>query len=227
MKLTADLIANSPTYINAIKEYELDLSGNHITMIENLGATRNLYDALNLCNNTIRVVGNFPELTRLQSLYIADNRISLIEADLAQTLPHLRTLVLTDNQIQNLVDLEPLGQLEMLENLSIMSNPVMAKPHARLWCIWRFKSLKVLNFERVLLKEKQEAKELFETSGQLTALAQGILAMEQSKVENTFVPGEGLETKEVVDQAKQQSIAELKARIREEMAQVAAMEEFI
>ncbi|KAJ1866514.1 hypothetical protein LPJ78_001775 [Coemansia sp. RSA 989] len=224
MKLTADLIANSPTYINAIKEYELDLSGNHIALIENLGATRNLYDSLNLCNNTIRIVGNFPELSRLQSLYIADNRVSTIENGLAQTLPNLRTLVLTDNQIQNLVDLEPLRELEMLESLSLMSNPVMTKPNARLWCVWRFKSLKILNFERVLQKEKQEACELFGSPKQPTKLAQGILAMEQSKVENTFVPGE-MEAPE--DPAKQQSIAELKARIREEMAQVAAMEEFI
>ncbi|KAJ2618667.1 U2 snRNP complex subunit [Coemansia sp. RSA 1290] len=105
-----------------------------------------------------------------------------------------------------------------------MSNPVMAKPNARLWCVWRFKSLKILNFERVLQKEKQEACELFGSPKQPTKLAQGILAMEQSKVENTFVPGE-MEAPE--DPAKQQSIAELKARIREEMAQVAAMEEFI
>ncbi|KAJ2449134.1 U2 snRNP complex subunit [Coemansia sp. RSA 2336] len=224
MKLTADLIANSASYINAIKEYELDLSGNHITLIENLGATRNRYDALNLCNNTIRIVGNFPELTRLQSLYAADNRISTIENGLATTLPNLRTLVLTDNQIQNLVDLEPLRELQELESLSLMSNPVMTKPNARLWCVWRFKALKILNFERVLLKERQEAQELFESSGQPTKLAQSILAMEQSTVENTFVPGE-MEVPQ--DPAKQQSIAELKARIREEMAQVAAMEEFI
>ncbi|KAJ2716957.1 U2 snRNP complex subunit [Coemansia spiralis] len=235
MRLTAVFLSKSPSYINAIKEHELDLSGNHITLIENLGATRDLYDAINFCNNSIRTLGNFPNLQRLQSLYVADNRIASIERDLAACLPNIHTLVLTNNDLAELADLEPLRALSQLRHLSLASNPVMHKPHARLWCVWRMAdSLLVLNFERITLAERTEAKRLFEApGGGLSDMAKGILAVESAaSTTNTFVPGEGLgssagQPEAGVDADKQESIAELKARIREEMAQVAAMEEFI
>ncbi|KAJ2299005.1 U2 snRNP complex subunit [Coemansia sp. RSA 2705] len=224
MKLTADLIANSPATLNAIKEYELDLSGNHISHLENLGATRNRFDALNLCNNTVRVLGNFPELPRLQSLYAADNKVSAIDRDLARSLPALHTLVLSDNEIAELVDLEPLRELAELRMLSLANNPVMARPHARLWCVWRMPALRILDFERVSMAERAEARRLFGSPEDMSALAKTILDVESTA--NTFVPGEGLDEPEV-DLDKQQSIAELKARIRQEMAQVEAMEQFL
>ncbi|KAJ2158808.1 U2 snRNP complex subunit [Coemansia sp. RSA 552] len=239
MKLTADLIGSSPTYINAIKEYELDLSGNHIGLIENLGATRDHYDSINLCNNTVRILGNFPEFGRLQSLYIADNRVASIEKGLASCLPNLHTLILTNNDIAELVDLEPLRELSELRFLSLTNNPATFKPHARLWCIWRLSSsLRVLDFERVTQAERGQAKALFETAdGGLSDLAKNILAIESVATTNTFVPGEGLGAGQepgadegdgaAMDEDKQQNIADLKARIREEMAQVEAMEEFI
>jgi U2 small nuclear ribonucleoprotein A' len=39
VRLTADLIWKSPHFFNTIKERELDLRGNKISVIENLGAT--------------------------------------------------------------------------------------------------------------------------------------------------------------------------------------------
>jgi U2 small nuclear ribonucleoprotein A' len=39
VKLTAELILSSPQYINPLKERELDLRGNKIAAIENLGVT--------------------------------------------------------------------------------------------------------------------------------------------------------------------------------------------
>ncbi|KAJ2742382.1 U2 snRNP complex subunit [Coemansia sp. BCRC 34301] len=237
MKLTADLIASSSTYINAIKDRELDLSDSNISVIENLGATRDLNDSLNLCHNNIRILGNFPTLDRLQCLYLADNRIAAVERDLAQFLPRLRTLVLSNNDIGDLVDLEPLRLFECLEILSLVNNPVMSKKNARLWCIWRMSpSLRVLDFERVRQAERSEAKRLFEAKdGTPSDLANSILNVKSSapSVANTFEPGEGLDhvaaakEKTAEELQKEQSIADLKARIREEMAQVQAMEEYI
>ncbi len=40
MRLTAELILSSSSYFNPIKERELDLRGNKIAVIENLGATQ-------------------------------------------------------------------------------------------------------------------------------------------------------------------------------------------
>ncbi|KAJ1964250.1 U2 snRNP complex subunit [Dipsacomyces acuminosporus] len=243
MKLTAELIGNSPTYINAIKDRELDLSRNHIPMLENLGATRDLNDSLNLCTNNIRVLGNFPTLSRLRNLYLSDNRIVSVEQGIAQFIPNLETLVLTNNEIKELVDIEPLREFNNLHILSLVNNPVMRKAHARLWCIWRLPStLRVLDFERVKEKERAEAKKLFESSdGALSDLAKSILAIETTAAinagpANTFVPGEGLddaaaatknEEKSPEDEQKEKNIADLKAKIRDEMAQVEAMEEFI
>jgi len=39
VRLTAELIITSPAFVNTLKERELDLRGNKISQIENLGAT--------------------------------------------------------------------------------------------------------------------------------------------------------------------------------------------
>jgi hypothetical protein len=39
-RLTAELVASSPQFMNPLKERELDLRGNSIPAIENLGAAR-------------------------------------------------------------------------------------------------------------------------------------------------------------------------------------------
>lgn len=39
-RLTPELILRSPQYMNCLGQYELDLRGNRITTIENLGATQ-------------------------------------------------------------------------------------------------------------------------------------------------------------------------------------------
>jgi U2 small nuclear ribonucleoprotein A' len=38
-KLTVDLIANSPQFMNPVNDWELSLRGNKLQVIENLGAT--------------------------------------------------------------------------------------------------------------------------------------------------------------------------------------------
>ncbi|XP_022991841.1 U2 small nuclear ribonucleoprotein A'-like [Cucurbita maxima] len=48
-----DLIWKSPHFFNAIKERELDLRGNKIAVIENLGATEDQFDGIDLCDNEI------------------------------------------------------------------------------------------------------------------------------------------------------------------------------
>ena len=82
MRLTADLILRSPTFENCLKQRELDLrgtlfgiaagscsklevklfAGNKIPFIENLGATHDEYEALDLSDNEIGKLDNFPLL---------------------------------------------------------------------------------------------------------------------------------------------------------------------
>ncbi|KAJ1966584.1 U2 snRNP complex subunit [Dispira parvispora] len=192
MRLTAELIQQSPTFINAIKDRELDLRGNRIPTIENLGASKDLNDTIDLSNNDLKCLDNLPVLKRLKCLLVNNNRVQGFDAELARSLPNLETLVLTGNAVDKLSALEPLRELNRLEYLSLLDNPVTKNQHYRLWVIWRFPLVRVLDFQRVKLKERQQASKLFSTpTGELTSLAKSILE-EDSK---TFEPGEALAQK--------------------------------
>ena len=54
MRLTADMIARSPAFFNPCREREIDLRGNKIAVIENLAATQNQFDSIDLSDNEIR-----------------------------------------------------------------------------------------------------------------------------------------------------------------------------
>ncbi|PVU90603.1 hypothetical protein BB559_004554 [Furculomyces boomerangus] len=190
MKLTADLILQSPTHINASKEHEIDLRENRIPMIENLGATKDLYDAIDLTDNEIMVLGNFPLLKRLKCLFLGNNRIRQISDNIEDTLPNIHTIVLTNNYIEELVDLEPLRNLKNLEHLVLINNPVFRKQDFRTWLIYRIPQLRVLNFQKIKLAERKHAQSLYENNdGTLSLAAQNILKVAPS---NVFEPGEGL-----------------------------------
>ncbi|ORX89584.1 U2 small nuclear ribonucleo protein A [Basidiobolus meristosporus CBS 931.73] len=189
MKLTADLITRSPSYINAIKDRELDLRGNKIPVLENLGVTKDQNDTIDLTDNSIQYLGNFPLLRRLHTLLLSNNRISRIETTLSKYLPNLRTLVLTNNSISELGDLEGLSGLSKLTYLSLIDNPVTKKNYYRSWLIWKIPTLRVIDFKRVKDAERQEAQKLFQSkNGEVTSLAKSIL----ETTSKTFEPGEEL-----------------------------------
>lgn len=75
MKLTADLILQSPQYTNALRDRELDLRGYKIPVIENLGATLDQFDTIDMSENDIRKLEGFALLKRLKSLLLNNNRI--------------------------------------------------------------------------------------------------------------------------------------------------------
>ncbi|KAF9570628.1 U2 snRNP complex subunit, partial [Lunasporangiospora selenospora] len=122
---------------------------NKIPAIENLGATKDLNDSLDLTDNDIRVLGNFPSLPRLKTLLMANNRISKIEATLSQYVPHLTTVVLTNNSITELSDCVGLAGCGSLEYLVLLDNPVAKKKYYRQYIIWKLPSVRVLDFTRI------------------------------------------------------------------------------
>ncbi|KAG0226768.1 U2 small nuclear ribonucleoprotein A' [Actinomortierella wolfii] len=188
MKLTAELINSAPCYLNALSDRELDLRSHKIPAIENLGVTKDLNDSIDLTDNDIRALTNFPSLPRLKCLLLSNNRISKIDNNLAKYVPNITTLVLTNNALQELADIEGLAGLQRLEYLSLLDNPLTKKKYYRLWVIWKIKSLRVLDFQKVKLSERQEGKKLFETKSGPSALAESITAQKSS----TFEPGEGV-----------------------------------
>ncbi|KAG8901211.1 U2 snRNP complex subunit [Tulasnella sp. 403] len=172
MKLTPELIAASPSYINPLKDRELDLRGHKIPAIENLGVTRDQHDTIDLTDNSLTHLQNFPLLRRLSSLLISNNRVAHISATLGNSIPNIVSLTLTNNAISELGDLTPLGGLKRLEFLSLLGNPVREKKWYREWTIFNCKSLRILDYQRIQDKERKSAKSLFLTPDDLpTALA--------------------------------------------------------
>ncbi|KAF9229536.1 L domain-like protein [Gyrodon lividus] len=172
VKLTPELLVQAPSTINPIKERQLDLRGYKIPTIENLGVTRDQHDAIDLTDNSITALGNFPLLKRLRTLLLANNRITSISPSIHLSVPNLTTLALTGNNFSELGDLEPLKELKNLKYLSLLGNPVREKKWYREWLAWRIPSLRVLDFQRIRDKERQTGKTMFLTAeGLPTALA--------------------------------------------------------
>ncbi|KAM7269083.1 hypothetical protein ACFE04_024580 [Oxalis oulophora] len=161
VRLTADLIWKSPHFFNAIKERELDIRGNKIAVIENLGATEDQFDTIDLSDNEIVKLENLPYLNRLGTLLINNNRITRINPNIGEFLPKLHTLVLTNNRLVNLVEIDPLSSLPKLQFLSLLDNNITKKPNYRLYVIHKLKALRVLDFKKVKSKERLEAAKLF------------------------------------------------------------------
>ncbi|CAH1428573.1 unnamed protein product [Lactuca virosa] len=182
VRLTADLIWKSPHFFNALRERELDLRGNKIAVIENLGATEDQFDAIDLSDNEIVKLENFPNLNRLGTLFLNNNRITRINPNVGEFLPKLHSLVLTNNRLVNLVEIDPLASLPKLQYLSLLDNNITKKPNYRLYVIHKLKTLRLLDFKKVKQKERVEAASLFASEK----------AEEEAKKESvkTFVPGE-------------------------------------
>ncbi|CAK9163211.1 unnamed protein product [Ilex paraguariensis] len=176
VRLTADLILKSPHFFNAIAERELDLRGsfalysrehvcvcvrarvykyivgNKIPVIENVGATEDQFDTIDLSENEIVKLENFPYLNRLGTLLLNNNRITRINPNIGEFLPKLHTLVLTSNRLTNLVEIDPLASLLKLQFLSLLDNNITKKPNYRLYVIHKLKSLRLLDFRKVKQK---------------------------------------------------------------------------
>uniref|UniRef100_A0A1B6CPM3 Probable U2 small nuclear ribonucleoprotein A' n=1 Tax=Clastoptera arizonana TaxID=38151 RepID=A0A1B6CPM3_9HEMI len=186
VKLSPELIQQSMQFINPVRDRELDLRGYKIPVIENMGATLDQYDTIDLSDNDIRKLDGFPLLKRLKCILLNNNRIVRISENLDATLPNLDTLILTGNLIQELADLDPLTSLPHLTYLSLLHCPVTGKPHYRQYIAFKFPKLRLLDFRKIKLKEREEAMSLFKSKKGRE------LQREIAKKAKTFIPGAGL-----------------------------------
>ncbi|KJZ78036.1 U2 small nuclear ribonucleoprotein A' [Hirsutella minnesotensis 3608] len=175
MRLTADLVQEALSYLNPLKERELDLRGQRIPAIENLGVA-GPHDAIDLTDNDIQVVGNIPLSPRLTTLLLARNRVVSIQPGLAKAAPNLKNLVLASNNVEELADLDPLGGFPRLTHLILAENPVTKKEHYRSWVLWRCPSVRFLDYQKVKEAEREQARQLFGTVEEPTALATEIMS---------------------------------------------------
>lgn len=98
-------------------------------------------------------------------------------------IPNLESLILTGNHLEELSDIDPLVTLENLTTLSLLHNPVTAKQHYRLYVIYKLPNLRLLDFRKIKMKERQEAKNLFKSKKGKE------IQKEIAKRAKTFVPG--------------------------------------
>ncbi|CAP96002.1 U2 small nuclear ribonucleoprotein A' [Penicillium chrysogenum] len=188
MRLTAELIQSSLTYINPLTDRELDLRGHKIPTIENLGIAKD-QDAIDFTDNDISSLGNFPHFPRLRTLLLARNRINHIQPAFAASVPNLTNLVLTANNVSELADLDPLRTLGRLTHLSLLQNPVTRKENYRYWIIWCIPSVRFLDFQKVTDAERATAKELFGTYEEPSSLASKIMGV-KSRTFDVSTPAE-------------------------------------
>lgn len=132
-----------------------------IPAIENLGACLDQIDTLDLSNNNISRMENFPLMKRLKSIILTSNSITTISSAVPKALSNLQQLVLTNNRISFLSEIANLSGLKHLWLLSLSNNPVTKKPYYRLFIIYILPSLCVLDFCKVKRKEREEARKLF------------------------------------------------------------------
>ncbi|KAJ8119954.1 hypothetical protein ONZ43_g3211 [Nemania bipapillata] len=190
MRLTAELLQNSPSWLNALKERELDLRGHRIPAIENLGVA-GPQDAIDLVDNDIQVLGNFPLSPRIHTLLLARNRVSSIQPTLANSIPNLTNLQLESNNLSELADLDPLGSFPRLTHLVLRDNPVTKKEHYRYWVLWRCPSVRFLDYAKVKDAERKHAKELFGTAESPTELATNLMNVKSKTFDTASSLGGG------------------------------------
>eukprot|EP00164_Ancoracysta_twista_P005592 GFYU01007670.1.p1 GENE.GFYU01007670.1~~GFYU01007670.1.p1 ORF type:complete len:251 (-),score=63.76 GFYU01007670.1:325-1077(-) len=161
VRLTADVILKSPAFINPVKDRELDVRANKIPAIENLGVTQDQFDTIDISDNEIRRVENFPYLKRLKCIIMNNNKVSRVATGLGNNLPNLTSLILTNNKVEHLSEIDAISEFKQLETLSLLSNPVTDKDHYRLYVIHKIPTVRFLDFRKVKQKEREEAAKFF------------------------------------------------------------------
>lgn len=162
VKITSDLISRSSQYLNPIKEFQLSMRGCKIQEIENLVATKDQFGCIDFTDNNILSIPNLPKLHKLKSLILTNNKISIIEKDFAKYCPYLENLILTNNQVSKIEEINNISTCKSLVRLSLLDNMVCQIKYYRLYTIFHIPSLRFLDFQKVKLSERLEAKKIFE-----------------------------------------------------------------
>ncbi len=161
VKLTSEVISHGYQYMNVSKEYELSLRGFKIMNIQNLSATNDQFACINLTDNSISEINYLPQLKNLKTLMLINNRISKIEKDFAINCPFLTNLVLTNNKISDFEQIDNIASCKSLEKLYLLDNMVTKLKNYRAYVIYKIPTLRILDFQRVTKKEREEANKKF------------------------------------------------------------------
>ena len=109
---------------------------------------------------------------------------------MSSCLPSLETLILINNNIEELREIDALSSARTLRHLALLRNPVASLKHYRLYTIWRLPALRVLDFKRVRERERAEAARLYKGK---KLKSKSDTATPTAATSKTFVPGEQLD----------------------------------
>ena len=85
--------------------------------------------------------------------------------------PHLESLILTNNKISKFEEINKIAATcATLLRFSLLGNIVTQLPNYRMYVIFKMPNLRVLDFQKVTLKERIAAKKLFESAAGAVAL---------------------------------------------------------
>lgn len=162
MRLSANILQSAEQRTDPLGSREIHLRSLAIPNIEHLSVTRDQFDTIDLSNNHLTRLENFPKLTRLSCLYLGGNGITQVDGkNLKKNLPGLTTLVLSGNGVKGWNVICELGAgCPGMDFLSLVGNPVTRRQYYRLYTIHKISTLKVLDFQKVKQSERERARRL-------------------------------------------------------------------
>ena len=125
--------------------------------IQNLLATNDQFSCINIIDNSISEINYLPQLKNLKTLMLMNNRISKIEKDFAINCPFLKNLILINNNIEDFEQIDNIASCKSLEKLYLLDNVGTKKKNYRLYVIYKIPSLRMLDFQRITKKEREES----------------------------------------------------------------------
>jgi U2 small nuclear ribonucleoprotein A' len=116
---------------------------------------------IDLSDNDIKKLDNFPLMSRLNALLLNNNSVIRVTPQLGDHLPKLQGLILTNNKVSHLYEIDHIASLKKLDTLSLLENPVALQPNYRAYVIHKIPHLKTLDFMKISKKERDDSKALF------------------------------------------------------------------
>eukprot|EP01025_Chloroclados_australasicus_P044872 TRINITY_DN4889_c1_g2_i1.p3 TRINITY_DN4889_c1_g2~~TRINITY_DN4889_c1_g2_i1.p3 ORF type:complete len:238 (-),score=47.28 TRINITY_DN4889_c1_g2_i1:688-1401(-) len=178
-----------------------------------------------LCPKVITKLDGFPKLQRLSMLLLSNNRITRIATGLNDVIPNLEWLVLTNNQMRQLKDLDPLSELQKLCVLSLVGNPITKIRGYWHYTVHICKNLKMLDFKKVKQKDREMAEQMYGAKPAAELQENGNQQKEQQKEQQQIQQKLVLEQNQEIKQVAKTPTAEELMAIKAAIANAQTIEE--
>ena len=166
MRLTFELLDKSTGFTNTLNERELDLRGilhyydlgNGIPDIENLIATKDHYQTIDLTDNEISSIKNLPLMHNLETLILSNNNIEEIDPNFSDCVPNLKSLILANNRFSEFRQLAALSRCKKLQSLVLIGNSVTKIAGYHETVASMIPNLRFLDFCKTVKKPRKSAR---------------------------------------------------------------------